>query len=70
MSIYDYSVKAQDGSNESQLYTYLKAQKGFAGFDQEHPLTPMLESVLNRLLIWRKWKKKLQNYCNCSEEKL
>ena len=37
-----------NGSNESPLYTYLKAQKGFAGFDSEHPLTPMLESALER----------------------
>lgn len=28
------------------LYAYLKSQKGFAGFDPEHPLTPMLESML------------------------
>lgn len=37
-----------NGANESPLYTYLKSQKGFAGFDAEHPLTPMLESALER----------------------
>ena len=37
-----------NGENESPLYTYLKSQKGFAGFNSEHPLTPMLESVLER----------------------
>ena len=37
-----------NGGNESPLYTYLKSQKGFAGFDAEHPLTPMLESALER----------------------
>ena len=37
-----------NGSNESPLYAYLKSQKGFAGFDPEHPLTPMLESALER----------------------
>ena len=37
-----------NGSNESPLYTFLKSQKGFAGFDPEHPLTPMLESSLER----------------------
>lgn len=37
-----------NGEHEIPLYTYLKAQKGFAGFDQEHPLTPMLESILER----------------------
>ena len=37
-----------NGSNESPLYAYLKSQKGFAGFDPEHPLTPMLESSLER----------------------
>ncbi|MCM1388632.1 MAG: TIGR03905 family TSCPD domain-containing protein, partial [Bacillus sp. (in: Bacteria)] len=38
-----------NGGNESPLYAYLKAQKGFAGFDPEHPLTPMLESALERM---------------------
>ncbi|MCM1104738.1 MAG: glutathione peroxidase [Clostridium sp.] len=37
-----------NGDNEAPLYTYLKSKKGFAGFDPEHPLTPMLESVLER----------------------
>ncbi len=37
-----------NGENENPLYTYLKSQKGFAGFDPEHPLTPMMESVLSR----------------------
>lgn len=37
-----------NGSNEDPLYTYLKSQKGFGGFNPEHPLTPMLESVLSR----------------------
>ena len=37
-----------NGENENPLYTFLKSQKGFAGFNPEHPLTPMLESVLGR----------------------
>ena len=37
-----------NGSDENPLYTYLKSQKGFAGFAPEHPLTPMLESMLER----------------------
>ena len=37
-----------NGSNESPLYAYLKSQKGFAGFDPDHPLTPMIESFLER----------------------
>lgn len=37
-----------NGDGEAPLYTYLKSQKGFAGFDAEHPLTPMLESILER----------------------
>ena len=37
-----------NGENENPLYTFLKFQKGFAGFNPEHPLTPMLESVLER----------------------
>lgn len=35
-----------NGANVSPLYTYLKAQKGFAGFDQSHPITPKLEQIL------------------------
>ena len=27
-------------------YTYLKAQKGFEGFDKDHQLTPVLEKLL------------------------
>lgn len=38
-----------NGSNENPLFTYLKSQKGFAGFAPEHPLTPMLESMLERM---------------------
>ncbi len=37
-----------NGDNENPLYTYLKSQKGFSGFHSEHPLTPMLESMLGR----------------------
>lgn len=37
-----------NGENESPLFAYLKSQKGFAGFSPEHPLTPMLQSVLER----------------------
>lgn len=35
-----------NGPNESPLYTYLKSQKGFAGFDPNHRLTPILEQRL------------------------
>lgn len=38
-----------NGDHASPLYVYLKSQKGFDGFDPEHPLTPMLESVLGRI---------------------
>lgn len=38
-----------NGENESPLFTYLKSQKSFAGFDPDHPLTPMLESLLERI---------------------
>ncbi len=37
-----------NGDNENPLFTYLKEQKGFEGFDAEHPLTPIIESVLER----------------------
>ena len=36
-----------NGANESPLYTYLKAQKGFAGFDPSHKLTPILDKMLS-----------------------
>ncbi len=37
-----------NGKNESPLFAYLKSKKGFAGFQPEHPLTPMLLSALER----------------------
>lgn len=37
-----------NGNHAIPLYAFLKSQKGFAGFDPEHPLTPMLESILGR----------------------
>ncbi len=37
-----------NGPNEIPLYTYLKSQKGFEGFDPEHPLTPTLEDLLSK----------------------
>ena len=36
-----------NGANESPLYTYLKAQKGFGGFDKDHQLTSILDKVLS-----------------------
>lgn len=38
-----------NGENAEPLFTYLKSQKGFGGFNEEHPLTPMLESFLERM---------------------
>ena len=35
-----------NGANESPLYTFLKAEKGFEGFDPNHTLTPILEKLL------------------------
>lgn len=35
-----------NGEKAHPLYRFLKQQKGFVGFDQENPLTPMLESML------------------------
>ncbi len=37
-----------NGSGALPLFQYLQSQKGFAGFDPEHPLTPILESMLGR----------------------
>lgn len=36
-----------NGAKESPLYTYLKSQKGFEGFDEEHELTPVLKGILS-----------------------
>ena len=36
-----------NGANESPLYTYLKAEKGFGGFDKDHKLTPILDKTLS-----------------------
>ena len=37
-----------NGDNEQPLYTYLKAQKGFAGFDPAHPLTKILHDMFSK----------------------
>ena len=37
-----------NGENAAPLYQYLKSKKSFAGFDPEHPLTIMMESMLRR----------------------
>lgn len=37
-----------NGENAIPMYDYLKSQKGFEGFDPEHPLTVMLESKLGK----------------------
>ena len=37
-----------NGENAISLYKFLKEQKGFEGFDAEHPLTAIVESMLER----------------------
>ena len=37
-----------NGEHALPLYQYLKSQKGFAGFDEEHPLATIVESMLER----------------------
>ena len=37
-----------NGENASPLFTYLKSQKGFAGFDPGHPLTKVMEEMLEK----------------------
>ena len=37
-----------NGPDELPLYTYLKAQKGFAGFDPAHPLTDILHGMFSK----------------------
>lgn len=36
-----------NGENEIELYTWLKEQKGFAGFDPNHPLTQILDQMFS-----------------------
>lgn len=37
-----------NGANEAPLYTWLKGQKGFAGFDPNHKITPILVDILGK----------------------
>lgn len=37
-----------NGPNALPLFDYLKKQKGFEGFDPSHPLTPVLEELLDK----------------------
>lgn len=37
-----------NGPDAAPLFTYLKEQKGFAGFDPKNPLTPTLEDILSK----------------------
>lgn len=37
-----------NGENELPLYTWLKEQKGFAGFDPAHPLTELLHTMFSK----------------------
>lgn len=44
-----------NGADELPLYTFLKQQKGFAGFDANHKLTPILEGMFDKAAPdWRK----------------
>lgn len=43
-----------NGEHELPLYTWLKAEQGFKGFDKSHNLTPILEDILDKNLPgWR-----------------
>ncbi len=37
-----------NGANEIPLYKWLKEQKGFAGFEKDHKLTPILEGMFDK----------------------
>lgn len=37
-----------NGENALPLFKYLQSEKGFEGFNPEHPLTPLMESILER----------------------
>ena len=36
-----------NGEEVDPLYKFLQEQKGFAGWDESHPLTPVLEKMLS-----------------------
>ncbi|MBP5242896.1 MAG: glutathione peroxidase [Clostridia bacterium] len=38
-----------NGENEEPLYTYLKAQKGFEGFDANHPLSAVVAQIVEKI---------------------
>ena len=43
-----------NGENASPLFTYLKEQKGFEGFDADNELTPRLEGMFDKMTPgWR-----------------
>ena len=43
-----------NGENELPLYTWLKAEQPFQGFEKDHKLTPILEDILDKNLPgWR-----------------
>ena len=43
-----YKKSDVNGEGELPLYTFLKSQKGFAGFDKSNKLTPILEDMLGK----------------------
>jgi Glutathione peroxidase len=43
-----FSKVEVNGENADPLFQYLKSQKGFTGFDSEHPLTSILTSMMER----------------------
>lgn len=38
-----------NGQNEAPLYTYLKEQKTFEGFDEDHDLTEIIKDVVSKI---------------------
>lgn len=43
-----YKKSDVNGANELKLYTFLKNQKGFEGFDADNKLTPILTDMLGK----------------------
>lgn len=37
-----------NGKNAHPLYEFLKSERGFRGFDENHPLTPILDDMLSK----------------------
>ena len=44
-----HSSRKVNGPDASPLFLFLQQQKGFAGFDMEHPIAPILDKMLSEI---------------------